>query len=1768
MRSIDLITKINHLTDADEIFAYYRSLRQDELVWQGYQELSRQEGFEEAFASQGQSINPGTLALYALDPAVKFDNFQANVYSHELFESIMLGYEDYITGNTPVSNLQQAAKLALALLEKHKLSGEWTPVLTDILNRMKLDSAQHFRTYWGTPIAILANLTEKRKELSNELLESSTPQLTLEVFLLSLLCQPLLNDDLLIALQGFLAGKPAKLQSQALKSLQTLTDRNLVQELAARLLVDYQSMDLQPGESRIYWENPETSTEYALKCQSVADLAELAGDYTLALKLAGKSVEIMNAISAIARIKQSALVTEETQKPGFSEMEMSQQEVRNELAFTNQAKDLEIEPESPVYAVKLLSQSKRMKTAGNDVLASNEISGIFSRLTDEEIEKTLVRGPRFSQTWESANLLTAMVNSGDYDEAIRMAQIMLRANPSSKIVNFAAAKAFVAKGQFTEAVEKLEFLNSVDPKNSDVKRLLVQAYVQTNCSAQAYTVSKELIANQAEPKVEDILVNSKLAIEHGDLEDAKSRLAHLLEIYPQNSQALTLTGKAHYQAGDYACAEESFIRATEISDAEVQAWVLRSEILARQGEGERAIEVLKQGLAANPGNHDLQRAHVMLLMAHGKLAEAYPVLRELSREQQDHEVDVHLILAMKSLGIADFADVIEMISTRYPDDLGIQGEYGRSLILTGEKAKGLAVLKQVKQGMTLKPDWALAFLEARLGVDHARIQLRPPLSAKEQTEVIELFEMASADESTKLQTGVLKGEFFMLAGQSKKAFDTFSDLVDLSKGDKGLLVVRILAGLAESAAQLEKLDIAKASIFEALERQPDWDGLIKIKSEIMRQSGAIEDAYKTARFSQSTGPVYLEKLDWFTGFLKSINREEEAQIELKSALEANPDDVGIQLLYAEQIQAIDPEESAKTLLSLKDALSRANNPAALRKAAVLFERQGSHDQAEECLRKSADLGDDTARLNLAGYYRREHHFEEVVHQLNGIELKNDWTALFLAETYFSNDEILKAYQNMPAGGTDLPVVDLAPEFLPAEWTTLMDSSSPITRLSLCMDLKSGVQSNTLQMAREWVNASETVEAHVFALETALAAGDLEAYDHLVHSAPVLDESMLSTHFQFLRIENALDGGNLEEAGKLLHSLNESEQSSLLARFLSLRCDRLQANRRESEQAFEKLASELDHYTGVEGVQRLAAWRNGVKAAISLDLYQDAIEISQKALLESNANHAINLLSLQSFVLGIEFRNACIPLDVTAHLPFAGKTGEELSTELSGLSASFGEKHAQEIDRIVRHGRLAIEPTQDDLRALAVITPDAWDAAAMMSGLRATGQVNLARQIARKFMEDPQVCFVYALCNEQDTLERAIEVLNASLMKNPDQPLGLTLISRLLEGAGEIMKAAAAMEEANILWTNEVNWQVRAADLWTKLGSQDRPVVFLESAHHLNPDDEIIQEKLGKAYLTARKPQQALEFLEPLVRQDAQRIDLWMDIADAHTQAGNLEMALLASERTCELAPDSSTAHLLAARVNRQRGDLSRAIEEARTAVSNNGNDPEGHVFLAGLHLAAGDKLSALESLEHASRCPDVSVRTLIEHAELMREINGDAAARDLIKSFSRRYPENPELLSLLAQAEETCGNLKQAELAAKKVLDLSPEESGMTRFLGRIQQKSGNLDQAAYFYSQVIAHDPQHAEDYLELSKIFIQQREFEKARKVLEDGIQKVPGCIDLYLACAVLLKEAKDYRGAEAMLRSASAIDPRNLAVQRQLGAVLALNLVHRAQEVSTQQ
>ena len=90
---------------------------------------------------------------------------------------------------------------------------------------------------------------------------------------------------------------------------------------------------------------------------------------------------------------------------------------------------------------------------------------------------------------------------------------------------------------------------------------------------------------------------------------------------------------------------------------------------------------------------------------------------------------------------------------------------------------------------------------------------------------------------------------------------------------------------------------------------------------------------------------------------------------------------------------------------------------------------------------------------------------------------------------------------------------------------------------------------------------------------------------------------------------------------------------------------------------------------------------------------------------------------------------------------------------------------------------------------------------------------------------------------------------------------------------------------------------------------------------------------------------------------------------------------------------------------------------------------------------------------------------------------------------------------------------------------------------------------------------------YYSLSSAFEKQRVSDKAIDVLKQIVELKPLETEAYVKLAGLFKEAKNYKLAEEMLKKAVEIEPKNVIIKRQLGALLALNLVHQSQEVSSQ-
>ncbi len=1769
MQFTDQISVVNHLTSLDEVAVYFKALRQDEIIWKEVQRFLADPSRVEYLAAQERPLDAGVLCLLSIDPEIDLSRYPIASFSGQTLEQIMFAYESYIQSNEPVIDFAHAALLAAALIEKRKITTQWKNVILEIISRMKISTSERFSQFWGTAFAIIANLVEKRDELLADLLSLQQQDLGLKVFMHAVQCLPLNEEQKIELFYSHLKSVNTANQSQALRLLSLTSDPEFIRQVALRLLSKSLQIETNGQTYDIYWKNPASSLQFALQCQYAADIAHYAGEKQIAAKLIDKSMEILAAFESIGKMKKVDLFQESTSiRDVFDESELEHPEITSELVYSPLWGEVEISSDQAIFPVKIIRQLDEISHAGNSEFANVELITVINALSDCDLEELFVKGPKFIQTWDVVEVLDNLANSNANQEAKRLAEVILRKNPFNVRANLSAAKVLEKIGAWAEALTHWQTLAILNPASDDVKRNLGKAYIKTGDKAEAFKVMKDLISRE-EPECEsDLLDLANLALDLDRPDDTISAVEKILEQNPDHSCALTLAGLAHHQKDEIDLAVEKLQKAIETPGNDPRAWIILSEINNKIGNKEAALNVLKEGLAVNPDQRSIKIAYAKNLVQRGSTTEAYPLLRELSAASVDYEIDTLLIDVMKQLGKEDLCLVIEELKGRYPEDPRILADYGENLVANGKLAEGLSVLRQIKSDLKTNSAWSMAYVAALLGIDYSKFQSERNISVKDINEAKSMIDQVISVEPDQSKAIMLKGELLASNHQHEAAVKLFTQVLESKNMLEDGWLARLHADLTRSTAALGKSEIALASIEEAIGLQPDWIGLHQLKTDVMLSGGDVSQAESQFKHVLEITPDSHEKSLWAAKIWQKMGNSERAATILKDAIIRDPAHLDLQLMAAE----MQLDKAAETIIgdlvqSMKTLVMESSEPTELIHSAALFVKMGKTEEAILALTRACELGSWEASLNLCGYYRLQNENEKAGEVIDQIEKLGDDPSIFKAEIESVNGNIEKAYEILK-NASDTPInIVFEPVFLPEEWSSFVNSTRPVTALWLMFGLQSGIHHDSMSKARNWIEAEpQNLEARVFGIETALACGAFEDYDCFLNMAGLTEADPFFHNLELLRIEREQDqkifalSAEKFDGNEIADVVNRPE---VITRVRALAAE---GQLLDAEILLEQIVSGFARSNKAPYICRIGLLRNAIKAGLAVNRWKEAVNLYRQYGKEMEGNNGMKSLFLETLVTAIEFFNSVQGLSIETHLPWNALFVATLEDEITRLSESLADDKVSAARRWTLRGNLALNPSQENIRALALITPQADDAAAIMAGLRATDQVNTAIQVVKKFSNDPRVLFELALCFYEKDSEKALEALKSSLQISPDQPAALCLLSKVLENLGMKTESLEKLEEAISLWPNEARWHMRAAEIQHALGNLDDPVRHLQAALELTPNDTEIIYRLGKAFALNKNHQAALEYLQSAASKAPNRAEIWEAISDAYQQAGSLNQALEAAEKASKTDPFAVKPHLQAARVNWYRGELEKALEQVKMAISLNPDNAEGYVFLAQLLREKGENGKALETLEKASQCKTINVGTMIDHASLLKEINGAAAARDLLSNFSQRFPENPELLKMLAQAEEECGDLRRAEIAAKRALEFHPEATDLHLFLGSIEEKTGNLDQAAHYFSQAIAHHPEETEGYIKLSHAFAQQREFSKAREVLEEGIRRSPGEINLYLACANLLKDAKDYRGAEQMLRKASEIDPRNLTVHRQLGAVLALNLVHQSQEVSS--
>lgn len=1802
MESIDLYREIDRVLPQENFIQVMSALRIDPLVWQSLQQPKFLQSALDRAGAQADRWSPGQLSLMMLTDTrpEKLREEPLVPLEHVLQEKSLRAYQSAQRNVTHPETLSEAGLLALALRERRRLTGTWNGLLQEIMP--KPSQAETLFPVWRTALACLYALSPDPIEMLRGLMPKSPNRVALDWITFTQMAQPLSQEDHLISFTQVLKGFQVSTQLSVLRNISLHGHEYLAGLVADRLLIGH------PAFSNLRIHNPMNDLDLsnlssrALALQQLGTFYQLAGDQTQAISLFGAAAEAiqqwlssiylqcMNVQAVGGREDTNALIDGQE----LSRLASSAGWLKDDLGVVlvshpyascvlDQVND---ESESPFLSMKRASLLFDEQPALARDLARQASQALIEQMKQHGIP---FRGEHV-YSWRPQDAIELLLDLGLADEALVFARAMLNSRPTDVALLHQTAQILERLGQIKQALTCEYASVMLDPQNLMWRRALAALWGKAGDWIRSLEEWKLVFSLSEKPETHDQVACAQAALNAGLLDEACDMSRTVLNMDPNNGIALGILGQATLEKGDPEHAVAHLVRATLLSPDTLTSWLALAKAQNELGETHRAVETLRAGAAALPESPQVHLALGMACCEAGLLAEGLPSYkRAYQLAPNDQQAVLSYANVLRRLGyLSEARTLLEGMREAIQTNPAIAYEYAQVLLDLNEIDESIPVLElALRNGLSVL-DGYLLYARVLLGQYNRKDEMISAIDTVVSGTVLVRIQQAEqvlqkvlSMDPDNLEALFLCADILREKGNYEEALDGYRDLAGRLTSGSQELSWRVQWGIARTALRLDRIDTALAAFKEACQVKPDSLLLRRGLAEASLQAGLHQEAMSVADQVLQMESDDVNNLAWYADFVSHLGENEKAVAALERAVQIDPFRPDLLVDLAQwQMSAGDLGAASKTLetvLSIQHYREglRGNF---LRRAAQMYLRMQDLQSALTCYDRAlaAEAAPDSSL-----YYE----IAELHERLGNLE-----TAL---------DLIQRAQEINPES---LPVILLQSDLLsrlerPQAAMALLERALRVIKHSEeQIDHLSQLQKDQLvEIHERFMNLmleEGNIPSALFHAEQAFSlipgstrmayrAADLamsiiqmdQAQQILSLAMPqgsnlagaMLEQGSDGLDLLCMFIETALVEDRLQDAQTWLD--NGLELAPHFSRLMAAEARILarQGELREAEQIYAEMIAMIKqgHLSDLENP---ALWL--VETALEVRMWEDALAFSANYAAAHPIEARASLLYAKTLVLAAEHQRLCSEIGCVKKSPgirVLDEEHQELFTE--AIQSASRLSSAGVIGRWQARGLAVFAPSSQSIRVLAAMPVAPDDVAALIAALRQFNNRSAAMQLSRRFPNDGGVLMQLALCYlNEDSLE-GLAIAEQAVHARPGDPLAHAIMARLAVKASALGRAIEAYTKALELDPVEPEWHDAAGDLFLQIGKTQQALWHRQQALDQAPGQARYAQKLGQVCLANGDSSSAVEYLERSTVLDTQQADAWLALANAYHISGRLPQAIEAAKQAGILNPSSAEGLLIAGEIALSMNQIEQAYDLARNAVRREPENTSAILFLSNVLTLQNKESESLALLESAPAQVKSVYPVAIERARLIHKVHGPQVAIEVLEKLVKDYPEESDLISLIARTEAECGDLKAAERYAFKALRLDPNQPDLSLMLGKLQRKSGQLDQAVHLLSEVIRLSPDSMEAYLELASVYQERREFGQALQVYRQAMRVAPDDYQAYYQSGLIMRDSKDYIGAEAMLRKAADLAPDNLGIRRQLVGVIALNLVHNKQEVTVQ-
>lgn len=431
------------------------------------------------------------------------------------------------------------------------------------------------------------------------------------------------------------------------------------------------------------------------------------------------------------------------------------------------------------------------------------------------------------------------------------------------------------------------------------------------------------------------------------------------------------------------------------------------------------------------------------------------------------------------------------------------------------------------------------------------------------------------------------------------------------------------------------------------------------------------------------------------------------------------------------------------------------------------------------------------------------------------------------------------------------------------------------------------------------------------------------------------------------------------------------------------------------------------------------------------------------------------------------------------------------------------------------------------------------------------------QAQTKIKNSPIIDFTSGvIATLENRLEDAKESLHKVLNSVPNHMPATFYLGLASYKNGELEQAQSLLATFQKKYPNSVSANKLLGGISLALGDREAASVYLRKANASDPSDIETIKLLGRMALNKGSSTEAIAYFSEVIEQEAANPENYLQLGRSYSAAGQPNAARNEFERAVALNPELTSAEvgIIASYINNNEFEL--ALNYVETLQQERPADTDPLVFESAIHLAMGNKQTAIETLEKALVLAPGNQVVSHNLASLILQDGDFDGAQKLYLDVLEHHPKHVPTIMRLAKAELISGQEKDALKLVQKAFEINPGSLEVTSTLASYHLKQGQPQKAMQLINQIPDERTNDAAFYELLAKTEIALGQYHTANKSISHLLKLRPQSAEGYFLLAKVNAQLADGDTVLANLQTALQLNPRHFEARITLARILAKN------------